>query len=158
MSLTNDVRLTGHCAEAPIKFFSKFNKDIVKVAIYTRHWRYNHEGILQEKTEVHRCLFFGSNAQKAERFLQKGTMVHLDGSMHYGNYKRPDGVSIFQASVMVEEFTVCDRIALSKEMYAELFPGKEPNRVELSKDRIEREEFDKEIARMENHVRTFKEK
>jgi len=154
MALTNEVRLIGHCAEAPVQIASKLEKKIVKMGVYTTHWWRDGEGQLQEQTEPHQCLFFGRNADKAMRFLQKGTHIHLCGTIHYEKPTKPGPFKTPYTKIIVEDFTVSDRIMVSKEMYAQLFPGDEPNRVESHvRERYEMENFDQEIARIENSAK-----
>jgi single-stranded DNA-binding protein len=119
--------------------------------MYTSHWWRDESGKLQEQQEAHQCLFFGRNAEKALRFLQKGTHFHLSGTIHYEKSKKQSPFKGVYTKIIVEEFTVSDRIMLSKEMYEHLFPGEETNRVEsCSRERYEMENFDQEVARIEN--------
>ncbi len=156
MALTNEIRLIGNCAEAPVKIQTKSGKYIVKIGVYTRHWWRDESGELKEQEEPHYCLFFGSNAEKALRFLQKGTQIHLRGIVHYEPVKKPSPFKDRYTRILVEEFTVSDRIMVSKEMYQALFPDQETNRAELPRQRYEMEEFDKEVAHMENRAKELK--
>ena len=150
MALTNNIRLIGHCAENPI-VLGKPEGKIAKVSVYTKHWWKDQKGVRREQQEIHRCLFFGFNAEKAVRFLQKGTQVHLEGTIHYETRTRPDQSKAYYTNIMVQDFDVADRIAISKEMYQNIFPGEEPNRVESGNTRAEIENFDQESARIENY-------
>lgn len=155
MSLSNEIRLVGHCSQAPIKVYSKSNHEIVKVAIYTNDRWCDEAGVFKEYREIHHCLFFNYQAMKAMRFLRKGTMVVLNGPMHYGTYVKRNGSKGFYANIIVEDFMLADRVLLSKEMYAELFPNKEPSRVELSRERQEFEKFEEVITQMKNDEKKF---
>ena len=107
----------------------------------------------KEQKEIHHCLFFGSNAERAIKFLQKGTHVHLTGTLHYETRENTDHTKSFFVNVKVQEFTVSDRIMVSKEMYEKIFPGQAPYRAELAKQRYEMENFDEDAARIDRITR-----
>ncbi len=151
MALMNEVRLIGHCADAPTKISTQSGKLMARVAVYTAHWWRDEAGIQKLQKEIHRCLFFGSNAERAFRFLQKGTQVHLVGALHYETRENADNSKSCYADIKVQEFTVADRIMVSKEMYEKIFPGEKSHRVELSKQRYEMENFDENMAQIEAH-------
>lgn len=153
MALTNEVRLIGHCADAPMKITAQSGKLIARVAVYTRHWWRDEAGFQKEQKEIHHCLFFGSNAERAIKFLQKGTHVHLTGTLHYETRENTDHSKSFFVNVKVQEFTVSDRIMVSKEMYEKIFPGQAPYRAELAKQRYEMENFDEDAARNDRMIR-----
>ncbi|MCX7123314.1 MAG: single-stranded DNA-binding protein [Gammaproteobacteria bacterium] len=153
MALTNEVRLIGHCADAPMKIKTASGKILARVAVYTRHWWRDEAGFQKEQKEIHYCLFFGNNADRALKFLQKGTQIHLSGTLGASNHEiyvgHADDKPVSHANVKVQEFTVADRIMVSKEMYEKIFPGQVPYRAELSKQRYEMENFDEDAARID---------
>lgn len=160
MALTNHVVLTGYCGENPVSISKQANaKSLVKISLYTKHhWR-DADGIMREQQEVHRCLFFGSNATRAIRFLQKGSHVHLQGTIHYETRTRADQTKAYYTQILVEEFMVSDQIAISKEMYQTLFPGDTPHRALMGKTKEITEgieAFDKELIKIENYVKQTK--
>ncbi len=161
MALTNNVILTGYCAENPLAISKQANgKRVVKMGLYTKHRWHEEGGAVREQQEVHRCLFFGSNATRAIRFLQKGSHVHLQGTIHYETRTRADQTKAYYTQILVEEFMVSDQIAISKEMYQTLFPGDTPHRALMSKTKEIKEgieAFDQELIKIENYVKQTKE-
>ncbi len=147
MALMNEVRLIGHCADAPTKISTQAGKMMARVSLYTAHWWRDEAGFQKIHKEVHRCLFLGINADRALKFLQKGTQIHLSGTLHKTLY----------AEINVQEFTVADRIMVSKEMYEKIFPGEKSHRVELPKQRYEMENFDENMAQVDaNHIQRMR--
>lgn len=153
MALMNEVRLIGNCADVPSKISTHSGKLMVRVAVYTAHWWRDEAGLQKIQKETHRCLFFGRNAERALRFLQKGTQIHLAGTLHYEMRENSDSSKSCYADIKVEEFTVSDRIMISKEMYEQLFPGEKLHRAEVPKQRYEMESFDEDTVRIDRITR-----
>lgn len=109
MALNNSIRLIGHCGTHPsIKDYGN-GKKVLRLPVYTEHWSLpNEEGKRQEFKEIHWCVFFGLNAERASRLLMKGSQVHISGSMHYHKVTRNDRLET-RPQVIVEEFTISNR-------------------------------------------------
>jgi single-strand DNA-binding protein len=121
MALRNSIRLIGHCGSDPILKRYGENKHMLIVPVYTEHWfSMIQEDSAKKHTEIHRCVFFGANAERANTLLMKGTEVHILGVMHYRKVKSEDRVVIYP-QVIVEDFTLASRAIMTKELYEHIF-------------------------------------
>jgi len=63
------------------------------------------EGERKERTEWHRIVCFGRNAELAEEFLQKGSQVEIQGKLQTRTYTAKDGVERKNTEIVVENMT-----------------------------------------------------
>lgn len=124
MALTNCVRLIGHCGTDPVVQRYGGQKTMLRLPIYTEHWSLPDEsGHRQNFKELHWCVFFGANAERAGHLLMKGSQVHLSGAIHYHKVEK-QGRSEIRPQIIVEEFTLSSKAMMTKEVYELIFKGK----------------------------------
>lgn len=64
----------------------------------------------QEQTaDFIRCVVFGKGAEFAEKYLQKGMRILLEGHIQTGSYKDKDGKTVYTTDVVVEAQEFCER-------------------------------------------------
>ncbi len=121
MPLTNSVRLIGFCgADTEIKTYGK-NSKLLFLPVYTEHWGMpNDQGKRKYFKELHQCVFFGSNAERANKLLMKGSQVHISGSLHYQKKETNTDTEI-KAQILVEEFMISSKATMTKEVYNHIF-------------------------------------
>lgn len=54
------------------------------------------------------CVTFGKNAEFAERFLHKGTMIAIEGRIQTGSYDKEDGTRVYTTDVVVNRHEFCE--------------------------------------------------
>lgn len=54
------------------------------------------------------CVTFGKNAEFAERFLHKGTMIAVEGRIQTGSYDKEDGTRVYTTDVIVNRHEFCE--------------------------------------------------
>lgn len=78
----NKVILIGHLGSAPEVRYTNAGKAVATFGLATtERWRDKQTGENQEQTEWHRVVLFGPLAEIAEKWLQKGSQVYIEGSL-----------------------------------------------------------------------------
>ena len=62
--------------------------------------RYKKEG--QPNADFINCIAFGKGAEFAERYLQKGTKIAVEGRIQTGSYTKDDGTNVYTVDIVVE--------------------------------------------------------
>lgn len=74
-------------------------------SVATRETYIKKDGSPHEETSWHDCVAWGKVSENVEKFVTKGTLVFIEGSISYWEAEK-DGVKIKRASVKVNTFTV----------------------------------------------------
>lgn len=56
----------------------------------------------EKATDFISCVAFGKNGQFAEKYLNKGTKIALEGRIQTGSYTRQDGQKVYTTDVVVD--------------------------------------------------------
>lgn len=56
------------------------------------------------------CVAFGKLAENAEKYLEKGTKITLQGHIQTGSYTNKDGNKVYTTDVVVDRFEFCESI------------------------------------------------
>ena len=68
-------------------------------------WRDRQSGEQKEQTEWHRVVIFNSNlVEVAERMLQKGTKLYLEGSLRTRKWQNQQGIDVYTTEVVLNQF------------------------------------------------------
>ena len=62
----------------------------------------------EKATDFISCVAFGSNGQFAEKYLNKGTKIALEGRIQTGSYTNKDGNKVYTTDVVVEHREFCE--------------------------------------------------
>jgi single-strand DNA-binding protein len=66
------------------------------------------EGATQKRTEWHRVVLFGKNADTAEKFLRKGRLVHIEGRIQNRTFDKEDGTKGYISEIICRNFKMLD--------------------------------------------------
>ena len=120
MALCNEVRLIGYCGTFPkLKAYGDGRK-LCRLPVYTEHWAYHNNGEQQVFKELHWCIFFGRNAERAEQLLMKGSQIHIRGTIHYHKREKVGRTEILP-QILVDEFMISTKATVTKELYDQIF-------------------------------------
>jgi len=61
------------------------------------------DGQKQEKTEWHNVVCFGKQAETALKYIKKGMMLSVEGSIEYQKYEK-DGKTLYSTSIKCDRF------------------------------------------------------
>ena len=89
-SSLNKVMLIGRLGRDPETRYSANNTPICNFSLATSD-RIRKGDTFEEKTEWHRIVVFGSQAENASKFLKKGSFVFVEGKIQSRTYQDKEG-------------------------------------------------------------------
>lgn len=111
MNIKNRVQLIGHLGASPeVKSLDNGNK-IAKFAIATSEFYTNKKGEKVTETQWHNIVIWGKLANIAERYLEKGSQVVIDGKLTTRNYTDKEGVKKYFTEIVANELLLLDKKA-----------------------------------------------
>ena len=119
----NKVILIGNIARAPdIKTTASGQKMATFVMATNRTW-YDPNGSKQSQAEFHNILAWGRVADICERFLQKSTLVYVEGYLKTRSWENESGVRLYRTEIIIQDVLVLDKGIRCEEN----FSGKAPH-------------------------------
>lgn len=90
----NSVQLVGRVGQDPQIFVSEGGKRVARVSLATteRGFTRRDGSKVEDRTEWHNLVFFGSITQVIEKYVKKGELISVRGSIHYDKYEDKDKV------------------------------------------------------------------
>ena len=90
-NLRNKVQLIGNAGSSPKVQESKNGNKYAKLSLATNNNYTNKDGEKVKETQWHPIVFWGKKAEIAERYIQKGQEVFIEGSLNYRSYESDEG-------------------------------------------------------------------
>ena len=102
----NKVILVGNVGQDPQVRTMQNGRKVVSFSLATSdRWRDRQTGEQKEQTEWHRIVVFNSNlADVAERMLQKGTKLYIEGSLRTRKWQNQQGADVYTTEVVLNQF------------------------------------------------------
>lgn len=102
----NKVILVGNIGQEPQVRTMQSGQKVVSFSLATSdRWRDKQSGEQKEQTEWHRVVIFNpSLVDVAERMLQKGTKLYLEGSLRTRKWQNQQGVDTFTTEVVLNPY------------------------------------------------------
>ncbi len=102
----NKVILVGNIGQEPQVRTMGSGQKVVSFSLATsERWRDRATGEQKEQTEWHRVVIFNPNlVEVAERMLQKGTKLYLEGSLRTRKWQNQSGTDVFTTEVVLNQF------------------------------------------------------
>lgn len=102
----NKVILVGNIGQEPQVRTMQSGQKVVSFSLATSdRWRDRQTGEQKEQTEWHRVVIFNpSLVDVAERMLQKGTKLYLEGSLRTRKWQNQQGVDTFTTEVVLNPY------------------------------------------------------
>ena len=102
----NKVILVGNIGQEPQVRTMQSGQKVVTFSLATSdRWRDKQTGEQKEQTEWHRVVIFNpSLVDVAERMLQKGTKLYLEGSLRTRKWQNQQGVDAFTTEVVLNPY------------------------------------------------------
>ena len=105
MAGLNKVMLIGRLGRDPEMKYTQQGTAICNMTIATSEsWTDKSTGEKQEKTEWHRCVSFGKQAEVLGKYLVKGSQVYIEGKLQTRQYEK-DGQTHYATEIVVQDFT-----------------------------------------------------
>lgn len=102
----NKVILVGNIGQEPQVRTMGSGQKVVSFSLATSdRWRDRATGEQKEQTEWHRVVIFNPNlVEVAERMLQKGTKLYLEGSLRTRKWQNQSGADVYTTEVILNPF------------------------------------------------------
>jgi single-strand DNA-binding protein len=103
----NKVILVGNIGQEPAVRTMQSGQKVVTFSLATSdRWRDRQTGEQKEQTEWHRVVIFNpSLVDVAERMLQKGTKLYLEGALRTRKWQNQQGVDTFTTEVVLNPYS-----------------------------------------------------
>lgn len=102
-ALKNKVQLIGHVGQKPQTRKLEGDKKLVRFSVATNETYRNAQGVKVTETQWHNLVAFGKVAEIAEKYLDKGSEVALEGKLINRNYTDKEGVKKHLTEIQVSE-------------------------------------------------------
>jgi single-strand DNA-binding protein len=101
----NKVQIIGRLGQEP----EAVSDGVVRLNVATTDtWKDRDSGERREKTEWHQVTLFGKLGEVATRYLHKGSLVYIEGSLEHRKYEK-DGQTRYSTSIKGRELRMLDR-------------------------------------------------
>lgn len=101
--LRNKVQLIGHAGINPEIKSTASGKKLAKFSLATKESFKSKEGDRQISTQWHNLVLWGKQASIAEKFIQKGSEIAIEGKLNNRSYITPSGEKKFVSEVIVTD-------------------------------------------------------
>ena len=105
----NKVILMGRLTRDPEVRYSQ-GEQATAIARYTLavDRRFRREGD-QQTADFIGCVAFGKNAEFADKYLNQGTKIALEGRIQTGSYIKTDGTKVYTTEIVAENMEFAER-------------------------------------------------
>ena len=105
-SLRNSVKLIGNLGAKPEVKHLEGGKVVARMSIATTESYKNTKGEKVQDTTWHQLVAWGKTAEIAEKFLDKGSELAIEGKLTNRSYEDKDGVKKYISEVLVNEIVM----------------------------------------------------
>jgi len=103
----NKVILVGNLGQKPEMRYTATQTAVANLSIATTEsWKDKESGENRDKTEWHRVVFFGNLAEIAERYLDKGSSVYVEGKIQTRKWQDKDGNDRWTTEILGNQLTM----------------------------------------------------
>ncbi|RZO25766.1 MAG: single-stranded DNA-binding protein [SAR86 cluster bacterium] len=103
----NKVILVGNLGQKPEMRYTATQTAVANLSIATTEsWKDKESGENRDKTEWHRVVFFGNLAEIAEKYLDKGSSVYVEGKIQTRKWQDKDGNDKWTTEVLGNQLTM----------------------------------------------------
>ncbi len=102
-ALKNKVQLIGNLGNKPEIRSLESGKKMARFSMATNEVYRSQNGDKVTETQWHNLIAWGKVAELAEKFLEKGTEIMIEGKLINRNYTDKDGVKRYVTEVQVNE-------------------------------------------------------
>lgn len=110
-TLKNKVQLIGNLGMDPEIKELNSGKKMARFTLATNESYRNSAGDRIQETQWHNLIAWGPKANFAEKFLNKGKEVALEGKLIHRNYEDKEGITRYVTEIQVSEFLMLNKKA-----------------------------------------------
>ena len=100
--MLNKIQIIGHLGRDP-ETRETSGGVVANVNVATTERWNNKSGEKQERTEWHRCVFFGRLAEIVNEYLKKGALVYVEGRIETNKWQDKDGNDRYTTQIVARE-------------------------------------------------------
>jgi single-strand DNA-binding protein len=105
-SLRNSVQLIGNLGADPeVKKFDN-GKMLARLKVATHESYYNQKGEKVQDTQWHNVTVWGKTAEIAEKYLNKGQEIALEGKLTTNTWEDKEGVKRYSTEIVANELVM----------------------------------------------------
>jgi single-strand DNA-binding protein len=147
--MLNKVQIIGHCGADPEMRYMPSGDAVANVSVATTEKWTTKDGEKKEKTEWHRCVFFGKLAEIVEKYVVKGGLIYVEGRIETQKWKDKEGNDKYTTQIKCDQM----RLLSSKRDRDDPAPESEdrPERQERQSRQAARKEPEKKPAGKQGH-------
>lgn len=108
-TMKNKVQLIGHLGMNPEVKTTESGKKLAKLNVATNETYRNAKGEKITDTQWHQIIAWGKTADIAEKYLQKGTEVVIDGKLINKSYTDKDSVKRYVTEIQANEVLILSK-------------------------------------------------
>lgn len=105
----NKVMLIGNLGDIPEIKNLVGDVKVAKFSLATTESYKDDKGQIHSNTEWHTILAWRGLADLAEKYLSKGSLVHVEGKIKYRFYEDKDGKKCYVTEIIAQEITMLDK-------------------------------------------------
>lgn len=105
----NKVILIGNIGRDPELKMTPGGQALARFSLATTETWKTPQGEKKEKTEWHRIVVWGKQAEIAEKYLRKGRQIMVEGRIQYGEYTDQAGVKKTTCDIRCDNFVMLGR-------------------------------------------------
>lgn len=106
----NKVILVGRLGNDPEVRAMPSGGTVANVSLATSEsWRDKNTGEQQERTEWHRIVFYGRQAEVVRDYLRKGSQVFIEGSLRTNKWQDKSGQDRYTTEIIANNMQMLDR-------------------------------------------------
>ena len=109
MASVNKVILIGNLGRDPETRYTTGGDAVTNLNIATSEQWKDKSGEKQERTEWHRVVLFGRQAEIAGEYLKKGRSVYIEGRLQTRKYTDKDGVEKYSTEIVGDRLQLLGR-------------------------------------------------
>jgi single-strand DNA-binding protein len=106
MNIRNQVQLIGHLGNAPEVKELSAGKTVAKFSIATKDNYKDAQGNWVNNTDWHQIVAWGALAQKAQKQLEKGTEIVLQGKLSTRTWQDKEGKTQYITEVILNDYSL----------------------------------------------------
>jgi single-strand DNA-binding protein len=109
MKSVNKVILIGHVGKAPEIRYTQGGAPVANFSLATNEYWSSSTGERQERTEWHRIVAWRKLAEICQEYVQKGSLLYVEGKLQTRSYEDRDGVKRYITEIQASNIGMLDR-------------------------------------------------
>lgn len=121
----NKVILVGNCGKEPELYSLQDGVQVAKITLATTQTFRLKNGESQSRTDWHTIILWRGLASLASKYIRKGSLLYIEGSLQNRQYSDKDGQKKFVTEVVAEKVLLLDKKIKPSESENEVIAGED---------------------------------